>query len=110
MDVHKSEFQIGQLVDICTRTIEPLAGQKGIELKTNISPDLPALLTDQDKLKQILINLLGNAVKFTEQGSVKIDVSDSDGQILLGTYVYIIEFLNDKGELFTQRGSFTIIK
>ena len=83
MDVHNSNFEIGQLVDICTRTIEPLASQKGIELKANLLPNLPALLTDQDKLKQILINLLGNAVKFTEQGSVTIDVSHLDGQLLL---------------------------
>jgi PAS domain S-box-containing protein len=52
------------------------AQQKGLELKIDIHPDLPAyLLGDEARIRQILLNLVGNAVKFTKSGSVAIAVA-----------------------------------
>lgn len=52
------------------------AEQKGIELKLEISPDLPrSLLLDEVRLRQILFNVVGNALKFTERGSVTVRAS-----------------------------------
>ena len=52
------------------------AGKKGIQLTTQISPDTPrTVLLDGNRLRQILMNLVGNAVKFTEKGSVTLRVT-----------------------------------
>ena len=53
-----------------------LAAKKGIKLQFHLAPDLPgALLMDRVRLRQILVNLVGNAIKFTDHGSVELRVS-----------------------------------
>jgi CheY-like chemotaxis protein len=72
MDVRPVSFTLQSLIDFCVRTVEPMIRSDQIELGYEVEPDLPQLFTDQDKLKQILMNLLSNATKFTEQGRITV--------------------------------------
>ncbi|KAL0486712.1 hybrid signal transduction histidine kinase dhkK [Acrasis kona] len=67
------------------------ANMKNLEFKINITDDLPELLIgDPDRLKQVLSNLIGNSIKFTEQGFIQIGISavkSSDSGVLLEFYV-----------------------
>jgi signal transduction histidine kinase/DNA-binding NarL/FixJ family response regulator len=68
---HFPSFLMG-IVEIC----QPRAEQKSIDLKYQTSPDLPNnVYIDEKRLRQILINLLGNAIKFTDRGSVNFSVN-----------------------------------
>ncbi|HYE41514.1 MAG TPA: response regulator, partial [Ramlibacter sp.] len=59
---------------------EPLAARKGLQLHVEVAQDAPpSLFTDRHRLEQILRNLLANAVKFTEQGSIALRVARADG-------------------------------
>ncbi|MCG8426151.1 MAG: hypothetical protein MI754_02195, partial [Chromatiales bacterium] len=62
--------------------IEPLAIHKGLALEMAIAPDLPeAVVVDEMRLKQLLVNLAGNAIKYTDQGSIAIDADWRDGRL-----------------------------
>lgn len=70
------DFQAEQLVHDVLRIHQPMAQRKGIQLQLEFSPDLPATLRGvPQRLKQILHNLLGNAVKFTDEGRVTLSVT-----------------------------------
>ena len=69
-------FHLPSVVNEVLRSLAFLAHQKGLELALHIAPDVPADLTgDPVRLGQVLINLVGNAIKFTEHGEVSVDVS-----------------------------------
>ncbi|MBF0527891.1 MAG: response regulator [Deltaproteobacteria bacterium] len=72
-------FDLRQLVESLVRTMIVLAQAKGLELKAHISPQVPAVLKgDPVRLKQILVNLTGNAIKFTHSGSVILNIEPAN--------------------------------
>ena len=81
MDVNSSRFQVGSLIEACTATSRPLL-KPGVDLRHEVEAGLPAANTDQDKLNQILLNLLSNAAKFTPDGTITVRAGQ-DGAMLL---------------------------
>jgi signal transduction histidine kinase/ActR/RegA family two-component response regulator len=69
-------FHLPGVISNVLRNLAPLADQAGLELTQHIASDVPAdLMGDPGRLGQVLTNLVGNALKFTEQGEVSIDVA-----------------------------------
>lgn len=72
----ESEFSVWDLCSHIVQLSQFLKDDKDIEIKLNISPQTPKyLLGDQNRIRQILTNLLGNAIKFTNEGSVELRLS-----------------------------------
>lgn len=72
---HEDTFNLHQLLDTLENMLRVRATAKGLQLTIEYNSDLPkAIKTDKGKLTQILINLLGNAIKFTEKGGVTLRV------------------------------------
>jgi signal transduction histidine kinase len=68
------------IADYVERAFRPIANQQELHLETILAPDLPATFaTDEQRLQQILKNLLSNGLKFTETGGVTLTVSRADG-------------------------------
>lgn len=63
-------FDLRASIEKMVKLVSPLAEQKGIHLQVKISPDVGTITTDQRRLEQVILNLLNNAVKFTEKGLV----------------------------------------
>ncbi len=75
-------FTISELLAEVIPGIEQLARQKGLALTSSVAPTINYLYADKAKTKQVLINILGNAVKFTDAGSVKLNVAESDSNFI----------------------------
>ncbi len=74
MSVEQLAFDVRTVLQEATAPLELRAREKGLSLQCTVAPDVPAqLLSDPLRLRQILVNLVGNAIKFTRQG--RIDVS-----------------------------------
>ena len=74
-----SDYSLEELIHGVYVAVEPLATQKNLVLRTSIEPGLPVGHGDERRLAQVLLNLVGNAIKFTEAGEVAIEASHSDG-------------------------------
>ena len=79
--VRPTDFLAADIVRAAAAVIEPLARQKHLEFSYTV-PDAPIRMTsDIDKIRQILVNLAGNAVKFTEAGSVRLELTPCEGSV-----------------------------
>ena len=75
MSLEPAAFELRHQLGRCMRTLEYRATEKGLELRYDVTPDVPDHLTgDWMRLQQVLINLVGNALKFTEQGRVVVTI------------------------------------
>jgi two-component system, sensor histidine kinase and response regulator len=75
LDIEAIAFNLGDCLGEAMKTLSLRAHQKGLELAFEIEPNVPdALLGDPGRLRQIVLNLVGNAIKFTEQGEVVLSV------------------------------------
>ena len=76
MELEQIDFSLNDLVEHVKLTLKHRADEKGLELLTILDSDLPdVVIGDPTRLNQVLINLTGNAIKFTEKGSVTIEVT-----------------------------------
>ena len=82
-EIAKVAFELGEVVERACEITAVKAHEKGLELACHIASDVPQdLMGDPDRLRQILLNLLGNAVKFTERGEVVLSVeSEKDAAV-----------------------------
>ncbi|MFM8610383.1 MAG: ATP-binding protein [Burkholderiaceae bacterium] len=76
MRLESVAFAVRDVVDAAVRTVSPVAAGKGIALSAQVAADVPTTVQgDPTRLRQVLLNLLGNGVKFTPTGSVRVEVT-----------------------------------
>ncbi len=72
LELALADYSLTEVVHAVVTQVEALAAEKGLILQVAVAPDLPAGRGDERRLAQVLLNLVGNAIKFTEVGSVRI--------------------------------------
>lgn len=79
LKIHSEPVSLSALMESVTKLVSGLAAEKRLQFKTELAPDLPdAVMSDGGRLQQILVNLIGNAIKFTEEGEIGASFRKTD--------------------------------
>jgi len=84
LELVDASFDSAALIEDVTELMAPRAQAKGVEISALLGPDVPQrLVGDAERLRQILLNLVGNAVKFTHEGGVGIEADVTRGEFVV---------------------------
>jgi PAS domain S-box-containing protein len=81
MDLHETRFTVGGIVGEVIDQMRPLAEAKSLRLEADLDDPEVEISSDRKKVYQVLLNLVGNAVKFTEKGHVRISTQSNGNQL-----------------------------
>ena len=98
MDIHLETFDIADMIETVIDTVRPLLARKGNRIVVECPASLGFVHADLTKIRQILLNLLSNAAKFTDKGSIRLSVS----KLLQGTTQMVQFIIADTGIGMTQ--------
>jgi signal transduction histidine kinase/DNA-binding response OmpR family regulator len=83
LDVFRREVDVGELLEALRAGMEPQARDKNLWLRLDVAADLAPINTDADRLRQVLLNLVDNALKFTHQGGVTLRAQRAGDSVLI---------------------------
>ena len=79
MELALSEYSVQDVIEVVCASLQSLAAEKGLKFSAGAQPEIPLAYGDGKRVTQCLLNLAGNALKFTKQGQVEIWVEQMDG-------------------------------
>jgi signal transduction histidine kinase len=83
LQVAYENYDLRSTIEKAVESAHPLAGKKGLEITCAISPEIETINGDRRRVEQILLNLISNAIKFTEKGSVKIESESEEDSVTI---------------------------
>jgi signal transduction histidine kinase/ActR/RegA family two-component response regulator len=83
LEMDLQDIDLGSQVGTIAGALSPLAMAKDIDLMVNLPDDLPLVRCDVDRVRQILTNLIGNAIKFTDTGTVQVSAEARQGEVAI---------------------------
>jgi len=75
-------FNFSKSINKVISIVQPLANKKELKLRSNISPDINNIISDERRVEQVFLNILNNAIKFTERGFVEVNCETQNDQII----------------------------
>jgi two-component system sensor histidine kinase ChiS len=83
LNLSAKALEVNVVVDVVLTLLKPLIGSKKLILSNHVASDLPPVNADETRLQQILYNLIGNAIKFTEAGIVEINAECQGDKVIV---------------------------
>jgi ammonium transporter len=81
LNLDLAETDVAAMLREAADSIEPLVERSRVSLRLDTGSDLPVIVTDREKLRQIILNLLSNAINYTDDGAIEVLASASDGRL-----------------------------
>jgi signal transduction histidine kinase/HAMP domain-containing protein len=103
MEMEFREVNLSDMVNSVMATTSALVRDKKIELQQDIAPDLPIVQADAARIRQVLLRLMANAAKFTEQGTITVRMWATDGQVMVSVSDTGVGISPDDFELIFQQ-------
>jgi len=83
MTINRDWYSLADIIQEAAQSIQPFLESRGLYLKTNVSPDMPPNYCDRTRIRQVILNLLSNAGRFTERGGITIEAGIDDKQVTI---------------------------
>jgi len=83
MPLRRQWTDLAEIVQSAAVAVRPLVEKKGLDLDVTVPDDLPQVKCDGTRIRQVLLNLLGNAARLTERGQIAVEVTPRDGRVLI---------------------------
>jgi signal transduction histidine kinase len=99
LPVHPSQFSLNDMIRELVAEVQPLINRARLQVKSDVDPKIPTMSSDRPKVKQILLNLLTNAIKFTPKGSVTVTARRADRKFIVVSVVDTGIGIADKDQL-----------
>jgi len=75
LELHRERVDLSELLRAAAETVHPLVEKKGLAIKVQATDDLPRVYCDRTRIQQVVLNLVSNAVRFTERGKIELSVA-----------------------------------
>jgi len=82
LEFHARPVNLMELIKTCVQLVSEAANTNGVSITTDIDQNTPLLMADETRLKQALLNLLSNSIKFTHNGSVRVSLNLEEGALI----------------------------
>jgi len=82
LEFHARPVNLMELIKTCVQLVTEAANTNGVSITTDIDQNTPLLMADETRLKQALLNLLSNSIKFTHNGSVRVSLNLEEGALI----------------------------
>jgi signal transduction histidine kinase/CheY-like chemotaxis protein len=89
VDIEAAEFALEPLLQGACNTVGPTLGKAGVQVNCEVASDVGEIYSDEARLRQVVINLLSNALKFTDEGSVTVTAGVGSGASGVGEHIII---------------------
>lgn len=83
VEIVPEDFEVREAIEKAVQKVIPMAENKGLALSVEVAPEVDRIVSDRRRVEQILINLVNNAVKFTEHGEVRIECCLSEDRLVI---------------------------
>jgi two-component system, sensor histidine kinase ChiS len=81
MEINVEDVDVLPIVEDVVALVRPQSDSKDLEVRADIPQDLPTILADRARFRQVLVNLMSNAVKFTDKGAVTVSATSGEGWV-----------------------------
>ncbi len=83
LTLHREMVRLAEVIEGALAVVHPLLEKKGLDLRVQVPHDLPDVHCDRTRIRQVILNLVSNAARFTEQGGITVSAREQNGYVVV---------------------------